>query len=314
MAKKFPRTCLHQIALATALLASSAAHAEFNANIEFDNAYLNQNRGLNQSGRVELNAFGKAGTNYFIAGKAAFLAKKDGTTATDDMWVQIGSSAVDLKLGRFEAADLFPLPRDALVLFANGDGGSSVYRANALRGRFGNASNGQGYFHAAGTANLGGGLSLELGVVETKATDTKGLRPVLTYATGPLTVKLGVEAIKWATTGGSETGLGLTGAYDFAGIKPIVNLAMVKDAAGNKQQTFGLIVDTALGATVGYIHGVTKLAAGDYETDTFYAAYTMPLFDIKNASMTVAGSFSSGKGTNISEDEKGVKVRFNYSF
>jgi Porin-like glycoporin RafY len=308
------RSHLPKIALATALLACGSSHAEFNANIEFDNTYQNQNRGLSQGGRVELNAFGKAGANYFIAGKAAFLAKKDGSAATDDMWVQFGSSTVDLKLGRFEAGDLFPIPRDALVMYANNDGGSSVYRANALRGRFGNASNGQGFFHAAGTANLGGGLSLELGVVETKATDTKGIRPVLTYANGPLTAKLGVEAIKWAGTGRSETGLGLTGAYDFSGIKPILNFAMVKDGAGNKQQTFGLIVDTAFGATVGYIHGVTQLAAGDYETDTFYAAYTMPLFDIKNASMTVAGSLSTGKGTNTSSDEKGVKVRFNYGF
>jgi hypothetical protein len=295
-------------------MAAGAAHAEFNANIEFDNTYLNQNRGLSQSGRVELNAVGKVSPQYFVAGKASFLAKRDGSTATDDMWVQFGSSAADLKLGRFEAADLFPIPRDALVLYANNDGQGFVYRANALRGRFGNASNGQGYFHAAGTANFGGGLSLELGVVETKAVDTKGIRPVLTYADGPLTVKIGAEALKWGATARSETGVGVSGAYHFSGFKPILNVAMVKNGLGQKQSTYGLIVDTSFGATVGYIHGTTELPAGDYKTDTVYAAYSMPLFDISGASVTFAGSLSKAGGTNISQDEKGVKVRVNYKF
>jgi hypothetical protein len=230
------------------------------------------------------------------------------------MWVQLGSSTADIKLGRFEAADLFPVPRDALVLYANGDGQSSVYRANALRGRFGNASNGQGYFHAAATVNFSKEFSAELGLVETKAVDTKGFRPALTYASGPLTIKVGAEAIKWGTTARTETGIGLSAAYDISGIKPILSVATVKDATGNKQQTYGLIVDTSFGATVGYIHGNTALAAGDYKTDTFYAAYTMPLFDIKGASITFAASASKGGGTNTSKDESGGKVRINYAF
>jgi hypothetical protein len=293
-----------------ALLACASAHAEFNANIEFDNTYLNQSRGLSQGGRVELNAFGKAGSQYFVAGKAAFLAKKDGSTATDDMWVQFGSAAADLKLGRFEGADLFPLPRDALVLFAGG----APYRANALRGRFGNASNGQGYFHGAINYNINSAMGVELGIVETKAADTKGLRPVFRYGAGPLTVRVGVEAIKWGGTGNSETGLGVTGAYDFGGFKPIVNLSTGKNATGQKMQTMGLILDTALGFTVGYIHGTTDTGANDFKVDTVYAAYTMPLFDIKGASVTFAGSASSGGGSNAAADEKGVKVRFNYAF
>lgn len=301
-------------------LLSAGAQAEFNANIEFDNTYLNQNRGLSQGGRVELNAIGKFSNDKFVAGKASYLAKRDGSAAVDDMWVQLGSSAFDVKLGRFEAADLFPVPRDALVLYANGDGQSSVYRANALRGRFGNASNGQGYFHAAATANFGAGFSTELGIVETKdKASIKGFRPALTFASGPLTLKLGAEAIKWAAPAvgaeqRSETGVGLTAAYDISGIKPIASFAMVKDAAGRKQQTYGLIVDTSFGATVGYIHGNTEFAAGDYKTDTFYAAYTLPLFDIKGASITLAASASKGGGLNTSKDESGGKVRINYAF
>jgi Porin-like glycoporin RafY len=308
------RSLKHALALASALGMTAPAWAEFNANIEFDNTYLNQGRGVSQSGRVELNAVGQVGENYFVAGKAAFLAKRDGSSATDDMWVQLGSKTADIKLGRFEAADLFPIPRDALVLYANGDGQSSVYRANALRGRFGNASNGQGYFHAAGTVNFGGGFGLELGLVETKAVDTKGVRPVLTYASGPVTLKLGAEAIKWGVTSRTETGVGFSAAYQIGAMKPIVSAAAVKDANGRKQLTAGLILDSNFGLTVGYIHGVTDLAAGDYKTDTAYVAYTMPLFDLKGASVTFAGSGSKGSGTNTSRDESGVKVRINYAF
>ena len=127
------------IALAVASLASTAAFAAFDANIELDNLYQNRDsvvienaggvlggintapKGLSQSGRVEMNASGKVGADMFVAGRASFIAQKSGGAATDDMWVQLGNSAVDLKLGRFEAADLFPIPRDAYIPIANYD-------------------------------------------------------------------------------------------------------------------------------------------------------------------------------------------------
>lgn len=81
-------------AVAAAVLAvgsSAFAAPNFDANIEFDNTYRSGSavkaveKGLGQSGRVELNASGKAGTNMFVAARASFLAKKDGTAVTDDM-------------------------------------------------------------------------------------------------------------------------------------------------------------------------------------------------------------------------------------
>ena len=69
----------------------------------------------------------------FVAARASLLLKKDGGTGTDDMWVQFGNAGMDVKLGRFEAMDLFPLGKDVLVE-GTGYGG---YHANKLRGRFG---------------------------------------------------------------------------------------------------------------------------------------------------------------------------------
>jgi len=314
------------IVRATALAAFAAvaapAFAAFDANIEFDNTYLNDHkatgtstgdRGLQQSGRVELNAFGKAGADVFIAGRASFLAKKDGTAAVDDMWVQAGTAMADVKLGRFEAADLFPIPRDVLVLYAGGD----VYRANALRGRFGNNSNGentQGVFHAAGTFNAGGGLSIELGVVETaKDTAVKGLRPVVTYAAGPLTLKAGIEAVK-IPGAGNETGFGLHAAYNIGGVTLLANYAHIK-VEDEKTDTWGLIANADMGLAGGVILSKTKIpGAESYKTSTFYAAYNIPFFDIKGATISPAVSFSKGSGSNDAPDEKGLRLRFNYTF
>jgi Porin-like glycoporin RafY len=330
------------VACAT-LLATSAFALDFSANIEFDNTYRSgsvtnaatatapagpafADKGLTQGGRVELNASGKAGANMFVAGKASFLAKKDGTAVTDDMWVQVGNATGDVKLGRFEAADLFPLPGDTLV-----NNAAAVYTANALRGRKdGNQ------FHAAGTVNLGGGLSAELGFVETKTVgQNKGVRPVISYANGPLTVRAGFEAGKSNLTAATATaaattskvsGFGATAAYDFGGFKLTGNVASGKEKttlAGvtttDKATTFGLIATVGAG-NLGFINGKNDFAnnAIDEKVTTFYASYALPLFDIKGATITPAFSTSKAKNVNgasgVSLKDNGVRVRINYTF
>jgi Porin-like glycoporin RafY len=296
------------IACAT-LLASSAFALDFSANIELDNTYRSgsavkgtADEGLTQSGRVELNATGKAGANMFVAGKAAFLAKKDGGVATDDMWVQMGTSAVDVKLGRFEAADLFPLPGDTIV-----NNAGPVYTANTLRGR-----KAASVFHAAVTGNLGGGLSAELGFIETKAAgESKGVRPAISYANGPLSLRVGVESGK--VVGGNDfTGFGGSAAYDFGGFKVTGNLASGKvEAVGGdvKSNSFGLIGSFGP-ANLGFINGKTEVGGVDQKTTTVYGSYTLPLFDVKGASITPAFS-TSKSGAN---KDNGVRVRINYTF
>ncbi|MCX7258460.1 MAG: carbohydrate porin, partial [Polaromonas sp.] len=133
---------LHHISLIAAAVAAlcagnALAAPTVDANIEFDNTYRSGSKvdntadeGLGQGGRVELNVSGKAGADMLVAARASLLAKTDGTAATDDMWVQLGSAKGDVKLGRFEAADLFPLAQDTLINHAG-----NVYYGNALRGR-----------------------------------------------------------------------------------------------------------------------------------------------------------------------------------
>ncbi len=300
-----------------ALLAfgGSAIAASFDANIEFDNTYrsgdavVSTDQGLSQSGRVEFNASGKAGADMFVAGRASFLAKKDGTAGTDDMWIQLGSTTGDVKLGRFEAADLFPLVGDTLINHAG-----NVYRAQLLRGR-----KDKNLFHAAGTLNLGGGLSLELGVVETRnGVDASGVRPVLAYIGGPFSMRLGAESIRYAS-GRRASGAGVTAGYDFGGFKLTGNLASGQtDAdAHNKQSALGITVAIG-GFSLGGISAITEQgdALGELKVQTAYAAYAIPLFGIKGATVTPALSSSTAKndviGTSIQENS--LRVRFNYVF
>lgn len=324
-------------------LCSTAFALETSANIELDNTYRTgtatkggPDEGLTQSGRVEVNATGKVGSKYFVAGKAAILAKKDGTAATDDMWIQLGSEAGDVKLGRFEAADLFPLAQDTVVNHAG-----AVYGTNFLRGR--KAAN---VFHAAGTVNFAKGVGLEVGFIESKTSDAakktgeaKGIRPVFFVDSGPLSAKLGFEAGKFALPNGATalapvatatdlqfsgakfTGLGATVGYDLGGFKITGNFAGNKVKAANttlKYNSFG-ITGAAGPAVIGLIAASNDYKTGSKEkVTTFYASYSLPLFDIKGATVTPALSVSKAKDV-LGEAGKSLKdtsarLRFNYTF
>lgn len=300
-------------AVAAAVLAvgsSAFAAPNIDANMEFDNTYrsgsavLANEKGLGQSGRVEFNASGKAGTNMFVAARASFLAKKDGNVGTDDMWIQLGNAGGDLKLGRFEAADLFPLAQDTLINHAG-----NVYYAGALRGRKGASE-----FHAAGTLNLGGGLAVEFGVVDNK-TAAKGVRPVLAYSAGALTARLGVESGEYVS-GNKFSGVGATVGYDFGGFKLTANVASGERDATTRDGQSAFAVTAAMGGlVVGAISGKTEAAVGDDKVRTLYASYSMPLFDIKGASITPALSSSTGKtGAGVETKENSFRLRLNYAF
>ena len=118
---------LKTLAVASLLACASYAQADvaFDANLELDTTYTNKVSapntnaragGLDLGGRVEVNAGAKA-TNgaSFVAGRASLLLNKKGETAVDDMWVQFGNAGADIKLGRFEAMDLFPLGKDTVI-------------------------------------------------------------------------------------------------------------------------------------------------------------------------------------------------------
>ena len=295
--------------VATAALCATAfsAHAQLSmdANLELDTTYQNKvaapasnarDSDLNMGGRVEFNVGAKA-TNgsSFVAGRASLLLKKDGGTGTDDMWVQFGNAGMDVKMGRFEGMDLFPLGKDVLVE-GTGYGG---YKANKLRGRFGKDS-----VHIAPGFNAGP-ARIEVGVVYSKeAGEARGVRPAVSFGSGPLTLRVGLESVKVVGASESNNGVGLSMGYAL-GKDASMNLNFAKmedDKSVGLNATFGA-------AGVGVI--LDKGASGAKNT-SFYAAYSLPLFGVKGASITPALSFAKG-GTGT-KGATAARVRINYSF
>ncbi|TXT35090.1 MAG: hypothetical protein FD135_5102, partial [Comamonadaceae bacterium] len=243
--------------------------------------------GVNNGGRIELNANAellKNGDN-FVTARGTLIVPVNGTAvAIDDAWLKFGNSSVDFKVGRHEAADLFPVGKDTVLDLSTAAG----YRANALRGRVTD-----GRLHAVLGLNASSALRIELGLVTEDKNDSllaaptkaHGLRPTLVYSAGPLALRAGVESYKIGKT--SYTGTGLSAGYAFAADSNVnANYARrtSNNAALADASSFGLnVVFGAAG--LGYVkdknHSVGATAAVD--VSTVYAAYTIPLLGVKGA-------------------------------
>lgn len=318
------------VAMAAALAAAGAAQAAVavDANLELDITNRSGSAtevvapattpafqsGVNTGGRVEINANAellKNGDNYVTARGTLIVPVNGDKVTIDDAWIKFGNSSVDFKVGRHEAADLFPVGKDTVLDLATGAG----YRANTLRGRVTD-----GRLHAVLGLNAASALRIELGLVSEDKNDSllaaptkaHGLRPTLVYTAGPLALRAGVESYKIGTT--SYTGTGLSAGYAFAADSN-VNANYARRTSNNTTvadaSSFGLnVVFGAAG--LGYVkdknHSLGAVAATD--VNTFYAAYSFPLMGVKGATVTPAINRSSGNNTDLTE----FRVRFNYAF
>lgn len=311
-----------KLAALAALCAASAAQAgvAFDANIEFDTTYTDARdkpatkASTDLGGRVEINANAELARNgdYFVNGRASLIVPVNGDSATmDDAWLQFGNSGADLKIGRFEASDLFPLGMDTVVMPADGTG----YRANVLRGRVRN-----GRFHGALGVNAAPGLRFELGVVADKQDavvapnpldqakgSASGIRPTVVYTTGDLTLRAGAESIQSNDDTHlvpNSTGYGLSAGYQL-NKDTSLNLNYARNEKLDSSSTGANIVAGALG--VGFVNDKT----GSNSVNTVYAGYKLPLFGVKGAFVTPALSYSKGDKV---DDLVAFRVRLNYAF
>lgn len=293
------KTCIALAAVAS--MGTAFADVKFDANIE-TNTTKATGKSVDNGGRVEINANAqlmKNGDNFVNAKGTIEVPLTGDKVNVADAWIQFGNSSADLKLGRFEAVDLFPLGKDVVV---EGAGAASGYRANALRGRFID-----GQMHAALGLNAGAGLRAELGVVTKKDASGKayGVRPTITYAAGPLTLRAGVESVKTeGSTAAAQTGVGLSAGYAIND-STYLNVNFAKNSKADAQ-SFGANV-TFGAAGVGLIQDKD----GSDKQTTVYAAYSFPLFGIKGATITPAISRSTGTGV---DGVTALRVRLNYAF
>ncbi|WP_020406018.1 carbohydrate porin [Hahella ganghwensis] len=330
MINKTPYKTLPFMALSL-VLAVSQANAEFGigANIELDTDVIDSKANdttYEQGGRIEVNVTGKKELNgYFVEGKGSGLLKKDGSAATDDMWIKFGSDMWDVQAGRFEAINLFPLGKDTVVSHAGSDGGAEVYEANLVRGRAGD--NGGQFALRVRPSDM---ISLELDTIWGDADsegDNKetfsGVRPSITFSGDSFSISAGYEALKYEYSDEAadpkevdKSGFGITGNINAGGASINLNAAMGSDDISNADvTTFG--ANVTYGAFgLGAVHSETDLDASDDDptVTTVYIAYTLPLFDIDNASVTFAGSTSSADNVGDDDELNQFRTRFNYTF
>lgn len=336
---------LSAVAAAVVLAAPAFANAttDVSANAEFDTGFqsgdVKARNGSFQGGRIEINVSGKAEANgYFVAGKGSVIAGNAGNpgnasnlannAGVDDAWVQAGSAAFDVKLGRFEAADLYATPGDVFRI-----GGAGLRTTNVLRGRttYSGPTGNNDRLHMALTANVAPGVSLEVGIVDAKDVSTggvagkggaKGIRPNVGLSFGAFTARVGFETGKVndittadTTDSASFTTVGATAKFDLgSGMAVRANVSSGKVKSGTEvKNTSALLGFDVAGLNLSVESGKTTVGGADIKTRGVFAAYAIPLFDIKGATITPAiGSYSTDDGVKTSQTKAGFRV--NYGF
>ncbi|MEY8877005.1 MAG: carbohydrate porin [Leptothrix sp. (in: b-proteobacteria)] len=327
---------LSAVAAAVVLAAPAFANTttDVSANAEFDTGFQSGDNkaanGSSQVGRIEINVSGKAEANgYFVAGRGTVLAGNAGNNAgVDDAWVQAGSAAFDVKLGRFEAADLYATPGDVFRI-----GGAGLGTTNLLRGRTTYSTTNNDRLHMALTANVAPGVSIEVGVVDTKEVASgavggkggaKGIRPSVGFAFGAFSARVGFETGKVddtttvaTTDSASFTTFGGTAKFDLGGgmaVRANASSGKVKSGTEVKNSTVLLGFDVA-GLNLSVESGKTTTGATNTKTTGLFAAYTLPLFDIKGATIAPAvGSYKDkpSAGTSTSQTKVGFRVHYDF--
>ena len=297
---------LAMVAAACTLATAASAQVAFDANYENNTTYKDAKPATTTNdGRVELNATGTAknGAN-FVTARGTLLVQQTGTVGLDDAWIQAGNAVADVKLGRFEAVELFPLGQDTLIEKAGTVGG---YAANTLRGRTVANSGATNPVHAAIGLNAGA-LRAELGIFAATGaagvSEVYGVRPTLVFTAGDLTLRAGFENIK-QTVGADQNGTGLSVGYAVAGGNVNLNYASNADA---KLSSMGVN-----GVFNGFGLGVIQDKSNTNATNTVYVSYAMPLLGEKGATLTPAISNSTTDQAGVAS-VTAVRARINYAF
>ncbi|TDR56156.1 raffinose porin [Halomonas ventosae] len=179
---------------------------------------IDSNDEYNQSGRILLDVSGErtSDTGNYARFKAQPLIKTNGDPGIDDAWFAFGTPAgQEVKVGRYEAFDLFPLGQDTIYSYSGStsdglytDGQGYVYQAKEGRGRadsagqvmlsqrsgdfyaelstlFGDRTD---FFHGAGNGGTYHGFD-----IDPDAKNSFIVRPVLAWSPGPWTLAAGME-------------------------------------------------------------------------------------------------------------------------
>ncbi|MBY6195615.1 carbohydrate porin [Vibrio hangzhouensis] len=266
---------------------------------------------FDQTGRILLEFSGERYTEngHVFQVNVQPLMGSDGNVNLDDAWFAFGAQdGWNLRMGRFEAFDMFPVGQDTFLEYSGDtandlvvEGSAYVYQMKEGRGR---GSSGQ-LMYSQSFNNLYLELASMIGErdvlfagdtyhgkpIETTK-DALLLRPVVGYQAGNFGIAASMEAnlVKDAVTVrgnngelvdiSDRMGYGVTANYTTADWNLIANFAYM-DAVDENNMSVGV---NALykGFGLGYIHAAneyenkvvsTNYASGDVNVNTWYASY-----------------------------------------
>ncbi|SEF59735.1 carbohydrate porin [Vibrio hangzhouensis] len=327
--------------------------------VEFDFNFQDRegqaDKEFNQTGRILLEFSGERITNtgHVFQVNVQPLMGSDGQVNLDDAWFAFGAQdGWNLRMGRFEAFDMFPVGQDTFLEYS-GDTSNDlvssdapyVYQMKEGRGR---GSDGQ-IMYSQSFDNLYLELASMIGDRSVlfagdqyhgqqikSSKDAVLLRPVVGYQAGNFGIAASMEAnlvkdaVVVAGTNGDvdvsdRLGYGVTANYTTADWNLIANFAYM-DAVDETNMTAGV---NALykGFGLGYIHANNDYESNkiDYTTgkakvDTVYASYEFAdVLAVDDFSIYLGAYYTKvddQTADRIFEEDtdKGVRVRFKYFF
>lgn len=248
--------------------------------LDFDTVLQERTRHV-QGGRARAVLFGEhKRADHFMRSRIEPLKKRNGDTSRDDMFVQFGSSAWDLQIGRFEAWDLGPKGKDTVVNDALG----THYLGNMARGR---ANNGQTALHV----KVSDAIELEFAALRDKMHRVSAMRYSTRFYHGGTIATVGVEHDRSAQKNGAAANL----STKIREITLNLNLGHQRENSGSAVSTMGInAIQGPLGA--GLLHSAAKSGNEKGGETTFYAGYTIGSIGIGSSTLIVGASHSIPRG------------------
>ncbi|WP_047689752.1 carbohydrate porin [Vibrio sp. ZOR0018] len=290
---------------------SIGGDVEFDINLRDKNATDKQH--LNQDGRLLVQIAGERSVSgdRYIKAQAQPLLKTTGKVELDDAWIAFGqANNWELKVGRYEAFDLFPVGQDTMLEYANAD--KDVYRANKARGR---GDNGQIGFSKTAD-NLYFELSTKFENESAADQNAVFVRPVVAYQiVDSVRVAAGLEANLAADDKDAANdflGYGATVNYSANDLFINVNYAF-RDFDKTKQE------DTTIGANLlfkgfglGHVYGDVDKGTSE-KVNTTYASYQFAnVMDVEDFSVYLGTYYS--KVDDTENKDLGMRIRLKYFF
>lgn len=321
----FGKLSLASVLVSTALAANAGISVEneqglftIGGDVEYDLNAVDKDRNnqdtqdFSQSGRilVQIAAERAVANDHYLKVQVQPLLKSTGDVALDDAFFAIGRQADwELKVGRFEAFDMFPVGQDTMLDFA----GTEPYRLKDARGR--------GDYGQVSYAKSLDKLYFEMGSLfkENNGADQNAVfvRPVAAFqATDSLRFAAGMEANLTADKADADNdylGYGATIKYAVQDFSLDLSYAY-RDFDTNDRE------DSSVGAVIQYKRfGLGHIYSQEETTsklkmNTTWASYEIAnVLDVEDFSIYL-GSYLSKVDNDADDQDVGVRVRFKYFF